>query len=33
MATTRKYREGLLERLGLIRPKLSWPDLIHPGRS
>ena len=31
MATTRKYRQGLLERLGLIRPKLSWPDLIHPG--
>jgi 3-deoxy-D-manno-octulosonic-acid transferase len=31
MATTRKYREGLPERLGLIRPKLSWPALIQPG--
>jgi 3-deoxy-D-manno-octulosonic-acid transferase len=31
MATTRKYREGLLGRLGLIRPKLSRPVLIHPG--
>jgi 3-deoxy-D-manno-octulosonic-acid transferase len=33
MATTRKYREGLLERLGLIRPKLSWPVPIQPNPS
>jgi 3-deoxy-D-manno-octulosonic-acid transferase len=33
MATTRKYRQGLLERLGLIRPKLSWPSPIQPNPS
>jgi 3-deoxy-D-manno-octulosonic-acid transferase len=30
MAATHKYREGLGERLGLIRPDLIRPDLIRP---
>ena len=38
MATARKYREGLLERLGLVRlgrvrPELIRPEWIEPGRA
>ena len=33
MATTRKYRQGLLERLGLLRPKLSRPAPVQPNLS